>query len=339
MDPRRNPAHFTAPDVNAVSLLMRRAIATVAPTTTVRMIDEARYQTVLNYAESYAGGILATVIKFTEGDVIVDPLAMAHLIGSQNIGRKNLAYHFVRWNKNGKSQLYHFIVETESLRQYQGDAKYAMDCESLDGTSESQRIDVGGEFVYWFDKEIGQEHLGVYSSTYWWQQQFPSGMPTFADKLWKWPAHWTPAPSPTLPANWKKEDVRIWQNGIWNDYSWCPPVPGYKPDVDTDLAYFSDETALVNWILSTSTPPPPIPPDPTIPELPLAQVIASDGLNVRKFPYYGAPILGSMSAGDIVEVSSIVADGTNEWWGIETNANLRGWAAYKYNGKVYMRWV
>lgn len=345
----RDPLQFLLPDVSLLQRTARVAQQVLNPLPKIKIIDESVWQIdPIDYKKSYEqGGIVGTVIKFTEGDNKVDPRRLVHLNGSQQIGRKNLAYHFLRWNKSGKAQALWFAQFTDPLRAAQGGARYVIDLESLDGTTENQRVDVGGEFCYWFNQELGIANLGIYSSPAWWQQMFPSGMPSWSVGLWKWVAHWTSAAMPTLPIGWSWSNTYLWQNGIWKTYPWCYEVLGYTPNVDTDYGFFADEAAFVKWVGAETTPPPVPPSDPIVPKPTVFAKSLVAGLSVRKKASTSETLVGNLLLNEKVAVLNRLDKPNGEiWLHIETlptsGLALAGWSCMKmptYPNPMLMAWV
>lgn len=344
----RNPEYFLTPVQGRTRMLGLALAQFISPKPKIRVIDESQWQKdPIDYVRSFKEGqILGQVDKWTQGTTWVDPKRLQHFDGGQEAGRKVMPYHFNEWDLSPEDQAEHFFESTEHIRNQQGPiTKYWWDLESLDNTTENHRIDFGFRFVERFDSLAGEGNLGIYSSPYWWNKMFPSGMPEWAKTLWKGVAHWTSATLPILPTGWEWEQTVWWQNGIWSTYWWSYPVIGYTPNVDTGFFFFADKSELDFWITDGAPVPPPPPPPPPPVECTFEAIVttqASPHLNVRTAPRASALDIGNLPIGGKVEVFSEAKDASkNTWWLIVDHAqnDLAGWAAAIYQGKVYLERV
>ena len=149
-----------------------------------------------------------------------------------------MVYHFFRSNVDGEAQAKFCldVINNSPLKDYQNKTVVWCDIETADGVSNSLRISRVKKFL---DTIVAGGHeAGMYCSPYLWSNLM-SPTPSWTNNYWLWVAHWTGSTTFALPNGWSLSRTIFWQYGIWNDYPWCPPVPGWNPDVDVDKALFS----------------------------------------------------------------------------------------------------
>lgn len=224
-------------------------------TTFAEGIDVSKWQPsgTINWVVLRDGGVSWVAIKASEGETIVDQAFIAHCEGALSAGLHVMPYHFFRSNLGGVAQAEHFMSTIMPLLDMLGYVPPLwVDIETVDGTSNANRINRLQSCLSQLSSMSSPDRPGVYTSPGFANTSL-TPVPSYINAYHHWIAHWTSASLPTSPAGWSTTNRKLWQYGVWNDHSWCQPVPGCIPDIDRDK-FFGDEAALSTFI---GAPPPP----------------------------------------------------------------------------------
>jgi GH25 family lysozyme M1 (1,4-beta-N-acetylmuramidase) len=250
----RNPKDFE----QAVPSKLRTFVSSFGPQALPQVytpaFDKSKWQPQIDYAKAYAGGYRIVVMKATDG-MEVDPTFTNDWQRALDAGFIVLTYHFFRSNQDGKTQADLHAKTVDPLRKA---VKYilaaALDIETADGVSAISVRQTRAKA--WWGRITELSMLpGVYSNVNYWQSLM--GNMLLPLNVWEWVAAWTSATTPKLPTGWNETNLKLWQYGVYNNYPWCPPVPGVTGDIDVDrfLGTISDAKA---WLGFEETPVPPV---------------------------------------------------------------------------------
>lgn len=217
-------------------------------TQTVEFIDISKWQVdgQIDWTALKAGGVLGVSIKASEGTTIVDPLFQTHFNKALEAGLFVKPYHFFRSNLAGGPQAEHFMTTITPLLDQLGYVPpLGVDVETTDNTGNSTRLSRLQACMSQLVSMSTLDRPGMYTSPGF-ANSYLSPAPTWINNYWSWIAHWTSASAPTMPAGWDAAKRKLWQYGVWNDHSWCQPVPGGQPDIDRDR-FFGTPEELVTW--------------------------------------------------------------------------------------------
>lgn len=237
-DPRtRNPADFGRP--NFIKLMYYRVAPAVLPSPYINFCDLSHWNYVPDSAwEAMANAGWDTVmLKVSEGIDIIDstfahrwPLALA-------AGLYIIPYHFFRCDHYGDAQANYLIGALQPLLDATGGRIMPLvgDFETTDGMTLATRQSRINLFLSTV-RNAGFKAAAYSSPGLWTTVAGNMGMNDYGLV-----AHWTGADNPTWPTGWiagTDPTKRFgWQRGIWDNYAWCPAVPGCSPDKDVDLFY------------------------------------------------------------------------------------------------------
>ena len=217
-------------------------VASAALSGAVQGVDVASFQhptsnPTIDWAAVAGGGIQFAAIKATEGDYYHNPFALTDLAGAQAAGLSTIAYAFAIPNGNGSSSSP--VVQADFLLSYLGSSfgqvPILLDIEydpyvSTDHTNSCYGLSPSA-MVNWitgFDGEV-QAKTGrlpiIYTTQNWWQTC--TGGSTAFGQTPIWPAYYTTASSPLIPAGWA--NWAFWQ------YTSIGTVPGINTPQGTDL--------------------------------------------------------------------------------------------------------
>jgi GH25 family lysozyme M1 (1,4-beta-N-acetylmuramidase) len=225
----------------ATSSVRRAAsvVASAALTGAVQGVDVASFQhpkdnPTIDWGAVAADGIQFAAVKATEGNYYQNPFALADLADAQAAGLSTIAYAFAIPNGNGGSKSP--AVQADYLLSYLG-ASSATVPVMLDieydpyhpahpcyGLSKSAMV----QWITGFDSEM-QARTGrlpiIYTTQNWWQNC--TGGSTAFRRSPIWPAYYTTASSPLMPAGWAT--WAFWQ------YTSIGTVPGIDVPQGVDL--------------------------------------------------------------------------------------------------------
>jgi len=227
----------------AASTVQRAAavVASAALPGAVQGVDVASFQHPSNAAIDWAAvagdGIQFAAIKATEGDYYHNPFALTDLADAQAAGLSVIAYAFAIPNGNGSSSSP--VVQADYLLSYLG-ASFShvpilLDIEydpyvSTDNTNSCYGLSPSAmvKWITGFDGEV-QAKTGrlpiIYTTQNWWQTC--TGGSTAFGQTPIWPADYTTANSPLIPAGWA--NWAFWQ------YTSIGTVAGINAPKGTDL--------------------------------------------------------------------------------------------------------
>lgn len=251
----RNPADFITQDDTLIQGFFAEINAEVVVSTTIPGPDISSWNLGGNFEAMVDGGFPFVVIKAGEA-LVEDPMFQTHLQKAINAGALIMVYWFFRSNVSGTSQANKCLEVILPLKEYQNKTVVWCDVETADGTSNATRISRVKNFL---DTIVaGGYEAGIYCSPSLWTTLM-TPVPAWISQFWQWVAHWTSAPLPSLPTGWSFLKCILWQIGIWNDHGWCPAVPGWNPDLDSNKAFFSTREAMETALGITYVVPPPMP--------------------------------------------------------------------------------
>jgi lysozyme len=119
-------------------------------------IDVSKHTGEINWKKIKESGVTFAYIKATEGLDYVDPQYADNLKGARDAGILLGAYHFFRFNKDGKKQALHFAKNCKLRR---GDLLPVLDVERwgnmLSTASDKVVIQEIGEFLVTVEKKLG----------------------------------------------------------------------------------------------------------------------------------------------------------------------------------------
>lgn len=220
------------------------------PTAWSEVIDVSKWQPAetIDYPVLYAGGVLALVAKASESVTIQDGQFTHHWQNARGAGMGVMAYHFFRCNQGGIPQADYFWNAIQPMLDALGYVPPLwVDIETVDGvTSNSTRLARLKACLGRLDELAGLGRAGIYTSPGY-ANTYLSPAPGWINTYWHWIAHWTNASLPTQPTGWNPSQRKLWQYGVWDNHSWCTPVPGCVPDVDRNR-FFGDSLALAEFI-------------------------------------------------------------------------------------------
>lgn len=231
-----------------------RALATAVTFTEVVDVSKWQPSSSVNYAALLEGGVPALVAKASESVTILDGQFANHWQGARGVGMWAMPYHFFRSNQGGVPQANYFWAAIQPLLDALGYVPPLwVDVETVDGvTSNTTRLARLQACLARLDELAGPGRAGIYTSPGFANTSL-SPAPSWINNYWHWVAHWTSASLPTQPAGWDAAKCPLWQYGVWNDHSWCQPVPGCVPDVDRDR-FFGDVEALGAFVGAPPAP-------------------------------------------------------------------------------------
>ena len=229
--------------VGAASTVQRAAsvAASAALPGAVQGVDVASFQhpknAAINWAAVAGDGIQFAAVKATEGDYYQNPFALTDLAGAQAAGLSAIAYAFAIPNGNGSSSSP--VVQADYLLSYLGasfsNVPILLDIEydpyvSTDHTNSCYGLSPSAmvKWITGFDGEV-QAKTGrlpiIYTTQNWWQTC--TGGSTAFGQTPIWPADYTTANSPLIPAGWAT--WAFWQ------YTSIGTVTGINAPQGTDL--------------------------------------------------------------------------------------------------------
>lgn len=316
------------------SALVRPTISQIQAVALRQLGDASHWNIIDDYVATFDWGLLALIIKATEGLTWKDPAAEGHFAGATLAGMGRAFYHFARPAWNQVSQARWFVQRVREITgnqipiigYYRGQpvAGMALDFEVTEDLS-PERLN---SWVWGFVSEtadlIGAFPL-LYTSPYIWSLVGGDKSRFIAVPLWD--AHWGVS-SPYIPYPWSEivvgpDEVQyhVWQTGILAKGT----VPGVSSALDHNL------TPMTITVSNPTDPPPD--PDP-VPEPTglVARVLAPGGwVNLRSGPGTQYADISDLHAGDEVQVLGF--DAPREGWiKVKAPDGQVGWAAYKYNG-------
>jgi lysozyme len=209
---------------------------------TVSCIDISHWQGFPNFEAVAADGVVACIMKATEGTSYVDPNRAENYIAATNAGIACCTYHWIKPG-NPVNQMKFYLETVDPVPGERMVIDYEEDGCTLDELKEAVQTLMDypkGLQITIYSGHLLKEQLGTSHDTFLseytdlWLAQYTSGTPTW--------------PSGTYP-NWT-----LWQ------YSETGVVDGIS-DTNVDLNKFNgDNDALVKWISPAgSTPKPPLP--------------------------------------------------------------------------------
>lgn len=294
----RNRADFLTPVDTALQNFLKKA--NTVGVSTLLGIDISKWQGAGgDFDALVAGGWEYVIIKATDG-VTEDPMFQTYLTKAINAGMFIMVYCFFRSNLDGASQANKLLEVIQPLMQYQNKTVVWCDVETTDGVSNTVRIPRVKAFL---DTIASAGHeAGIYTSPALWQSLM-SPFPAWINQFWQWVAHWTPSSLPTLPTTWTFTKTVLWQIGIWNNYSWCPAVPGWSPDLDVDRVFFSsrEEMESAFGIVYVNDPLEPV------------QFVVAVPVEYYESPDFSSTLLGTLSPGTVVDLYDIQFIGDYVW--------------------------
>lgn len=153
-------------------------------------------------------------------------------------------YHLFRSNLGGAPQANFHLEILQPLRDYAKDMLLPSfaDVETTDGTSNTTRINRLQAFLLTIESNFKKP--GIYSSPGL-ANQLLTPTPSWINSYYQWVAHWTSASMFSYPSGWN--NGKVWQYGIYPNYSWVDPVPGASGDIDVDW-FLGTPEELDSWV-------------------------------------------------------------------------------------------
>jgi GH25 family lysozyme M1 (1,4-beta-N-acetylmuramidase) len=221
----------------------------------IRGIDLSHWNGKVDFEAVKLSGIDFVILKATESDWFLDDTFDYNWRASLANELVAMPYHFFRSNVKGNPQVEWFFRAENGgtfVEEVEGKTCLWWDVETSDNTSVTARQNrLYGACTLTVGKGL---QTGYYSSPYKWNSLI--GNVPWADDFWGWVAHWADVAYPSLPTGWTREKTRVWQNGIYPNYSWVEPVEGVQGSVDHNY-FFGTLQELRDWL--GYTPPPPTP--------------------------------------------------------------------------------
>jgi GH25 family lysozyme M1 (1,4-beta-N-acetylmuramidase) len=217
------------------------AVSSLAIPGALQGVDVASFQhpqnAPIDWQQVAGDGIQFAMVKATEGDYYTNHFALTDLAGAQATGLSAIAYAFAIPNGNGSSSSP--VTQADDLLSYLGASSPAvpvvLDIEydpyvSTDHTNVCYGLSTAAmvKWIAGFDSEV-QAKTGrlpiIYTTQDWWQTC--TGGSTAFGQTPIWPADYSTAGSPRLPAGWANWD--FWQ------YTSLGTVTGINAAGHTDL--------------------------------------------------------------------------------------------------------
>lgn len=209
----------------------------------VSCIDISHWQGFPDFEQVRASGVVACIMKATEGTSYIDPNRAQNFIAARDAGIQCCTYH---WLKPGdaRAQMQFYLSVVDPVVGERMVIDYEEDGCALDGLREAVQAlldDPRGLQITVYSGHLLKQQLGsdhdpfLADNTDLWLAQYTTGTPSWPDGTYP---HWT-----------------LWQ------YAENGTIPGID-DTYVDLNHFDgDDAKLVQWISpSGSRPPEPTPP-------------------------------------------------------------------------------
>lgn len=206
--------------------------------------DLSHYNTITDWTAKQAA-MKFSVLKMGEGNSPnQDSKLTEFLNGAKASGTIVMGYWFVRSNVSGTLQRDYSLNIAGVMQSILGYKPFLWaDVETSDSTANSTRISRLGDLLAGWDV-YNPGRVGLYSSPGF-ANTYLTPVPTYVNLVKQWVAHWTSAALPTQPNGWNAANRLLWQTGSWDNYAWCPEVPGSISETDTNK-FFGTEQDLQN---------------------------------------------------------------------------------------------
>ncbi len=248
--------------VRSTIAALAAAAALCAPAgaaTYAKGLDVSHWQGSIDWLQVAGDGNTFMFAKASEGTTITDVTYPVNRAGAHGVGLQLGAYHFARpagstdasRTASAIAQADHFVQVAQPAG---GDLPPVLDLETKGGLTQAALLTWTRAFLDEVTARTGLRPL-VYTSPSFWKTSLGDTTVPAATGNKLWIAHWTPNPSPLVPAaNWGSLGWTFWQ---WTD---CTKVPGIAHCVDGDRANGSSAAPFVvpaqpRGVPLASTPP------------------------------------------------------------------------------------
>jgi lysozyme len=203
------------------------------------VIDVSQYQGAVDFKAVRASGILAVIIKATEGTTYTDPSHSTYQRDARQAGLLCGAYHFGR-HGDGAAQADHFlkVVGPDERTLLALDLEWVMRGQTKAAPMTLAQVERFVERVY----DATGRWPGLYTSAAF-LNEYRYKSPTLA-RSWLWVAQYTTAAAPKVPAIWG--DWTLWQ------YTDSATVKGITPHVDRNRFNGTPEELTSFWLSGIS---------------------------------------------------------------------------------------
>jgi GH25 family lysozyme M1 (1,4-beta-N-acetylmuramidase) len=212
---------------------------TPAPGKTIEGIDISHWQGTINWTSVAAAGKRFAFMKASEDTNYTDPTYTSNRSSAKAAGLVVGAYHFAQPSAtvgNGAAQADHFV---DVASPASGDLYPVLDLERSNGLTWTQMTVWVKEFLERVYQRTGVRGVIYCSPSFWKNYMGDTGWFASNGYTILWVAHWTTAPSPTVPAaNWGGRSWTFWQ------YTSDGTVPGISGRVDLDRYNGTDLTKV-----------------------------------------------------------------------------------------------
>jgi len=227
-------------------------------------IDISHWQGFPDFEEVAREGVVACIMKATEGTSYEDPNRATNYLNATDAGIACCTYHWIKPG-NAREQMQYYMSVVDPVPGERMVIDYEEDGCTLDDLHEAVETllaDPRKLQITVYSGHLLKEQLNgdrdelLATHTDLWLAQYTSGTPSWSDGTYP---HWT-----------------LWQ------YSESGTIDGIS-DTNVDLNRFNgDDDALVKWISPRGAPPTPRPPRPTPPtEAVEVAITAPDGVTVH----------------------------------------------------------
>lgn len=275
-------------------------------------IDVSHHQAAINWGQVAAAGHRFAVIRSSMGMAGIDNRFAINWDGAKRAGLLVSAYHLVRPEHSGTSQLDHFI---KVLGGRTPDLPLVLDVE-LDGSTATSPARTPAEIAQCV-RDMGEGLMArgfrrpiMYTARWFWNRAVAPSPDWEAYDLWV--AHYGVA-APTLPSPWKS--WLFWQ------YTATGSVPGVPTECDVNWFAGSYEK-LVQYAQQQGTTRPPVP---------ARARVTVQTINVRTGPDTSFNSVGVLRNGQTINILGL--DGRDVW----VQIGVDRWAALSFRGQQFMR--
>ncbi|KAF9732784.1 hypothetical protein PMIN06_010151 [Paraphaeosphaeria minitans] len=199
-----------APHLSTLALLAATSQAAV------QGFDISHYQSTVNFAAAYSGGLRFVYIKATEGTTYTDPKFSQHYSGATNAGFIRGGYHFAQpGSSSGAAQASFFVAHGGGWSADGSTLPGMLDLEvaNCGGLSTSQTVAWIQSFSDQYRSLTGRYPI-IYTNLSWWTT-CTGNSAAFKDTSPLMLARWASAPG-TIPGGWPY--YTIWQYKDSNAY-------------------------------------------------------------------------------------------------------------------------